>query len=626
MVRNPASNRSLLSARTTGAAAILGLLVCAVTVAATEPKKAAPAPAAHPAAPAAHAPAPAGGAAAGARGPTTSTAGGAQSHAVTTISAQHGVTTTSAQHGVTTTSAQHGVTTGGAQHEATTTGAGAKPATAGGYKPGGAGATHPGAAGAAGHSSFAGHPAPPNSHEMHAANGAAVRTRADGSRSDVHDPKHGMDIHHGLDGNRHVAVERADHSRIVSDRGGRGYVQHPYMYHGHEFGHRTYYANGRAYDRFYGRYPYGGRYYDVYAPRAFYPYGFYGYAYAPWAAPVPYVWAPSPWVAPYAFYYNPYPVYPAPAFWLADFVFGASLAVAYEAGHSAGAAGAYLAPDATQYPLVKFSATLGELLIGSAEAAASPVLSPDVKQQVADEIKQLVQQEGDESKANGQSQDADAGAGSVMKLFDDHHPHVFVAGADLDVVSTAGNECTITQGDVVRVASLPASGTEDVTAAILASKGNKECTANTTVTLALSDLQDMHNHMRESVDDGLAELQKKQGTNGLPAAPTGATGAPVPAAFAKDAPPPEADAGAEVAKQAKEADAAEQDVTHELAAAPAGEPASGGQVNISAGQSIDTVTAALGAPLRIIDLGAKKIYTYKEMKITFTNGKVSDVQ
>jgi hypothetical protein len=599
-VRNSPSNMSMSSGLAIAATAVLGLFVCAGSMAASEPKKSAPAPAAHPAAPAARAAAPAG----GAHGPTTSTAGhaaGAPSHAVTTSSAQHGVTTG---------------------------GAGAKPATAAGYKPNGASAAHPVADGHAGHSSFGGHPAPANSHEMHAANGAAVRTRADGSRSDVHDPKRGMDIHHGLNGNRRVAVERADHSRIVSERGGRGYVQHPYMYHGHEFGHRTYYAHGRAYDRFYGRYGYRGHYYDVYAPRGYYPYGFYGYAYAPWAAPVPYAWAPAPWVAPYGFYYAPYPVYPAPAFWLTDFVFGASLAAAYEAGHNAGAAGAHLAPDATQYPtLAKFSASIGELLVSSAKAAAaSPALSPEVKQQVSDEIKQLVQQEGDESKTNGQNQDADAGADSVMKLLSDNHPHVFVAGSDLDVVSTSGSECAISQGDVLRVASLPAGDAETVSAAVLASKGNKECAANSSVAIALSDLQDMHNHMRESVDDGLADLQKKQGTDGLPAAPAGAAAPPVTAAFAKDAPPPEANAGAQIAQQAKEADAAEQDVAQEVAAAPAAAPAAGGQVNISVGQSIDNVTAALGSPLRIIDLGAKKIYNYKDMKVIFMNGKVSDVQ
>jgi hypothetical protein len=33
-----------------------------------------------------------------------------------------------------------------------------------------------------------------------------------------------------------------------------------------------------------------------------------------------------------------------------------------------------------------------------------------------------------------------------------------------------------------------------------------------------------------------------------------------------------------------------------------------------------------GKPDKVIDLGAKKIYMYKDLKITFTNGVVSDVQ
>jgi hypothetical protein len=266
--------------------------------------------------------------------------------------------------------------------------------------------------------------------------------------------------------------------------------------------------------------------------------------------------------------------------------------------------------------------------VSPAEAAAAPTaLTPESKQQVSDEIKQLVQQEGDEAKTGGQNADADPGADSVMKLLGDNRPHVFVAGSDLDLVSASGSECAISQGDVLRVASPPVGDAETLSAAVLASKGGKECAANASVTIALSDLQDMHNHMRESIDDGLAELQKKQGTGGIPAAPAGAAAAPVAAAFAKDAPPPEANVAGEVAQQAKEADAAEQDVAQEVAAAPAGAGAgAAGPVNISMGQSIDTVTAALGSPVRIIDLGAKKIYTYKDMKITFMNGKVSDVQ
>lgn len=59
--------------------------------------------------------------------------------------------------------------------------------------------------------------------------------------------------------------------------------------------------------------------------------------------------------------------------------------------------------------------------------------------------------------------------------------------------------------------------------------------------------------------------------------------------------------------------------------APAGAPA-GGTPTIALGQTIDQVTASMGAPQQIIDLGAKKIYKYPDMKVIFMNGQVSDVQ
>jgi hypothetical protein len=40
----------------------------------------------------------------------------------------------------------------------------------------------------------------------------------------------------------------------------------------------------------------------------------------------------------------------------------------------------------------------------------------------------------------------------------------------------------------------------------------------------------------------------------------------------------------------------------------------------------DQVTAAMGKPDKIVKLGTKQIYYYKDMKVTFLNGKVSDVQ
>jgi hypothetical protein len=34
----------------------------------------------------------------------------------------------------------------------------------------------------------------------------------------------------------------------------------------------------------------------------------------------------------------------------------------------------------------------------------------------------------------------------------------------------------------------------------------------------------------------------------------------------------------------------------------------------------------MGKPDKIVNLGVKQIYVYKDLKVTFINGKVSDVQ
>jgi hypothetical protein len=47
---------------------------------------------------------------------------------------------------------------------------------------------------------------------------------------------------------------------------------------------------------------------------------------------------------------------------------------------------------------------------------------------------------------------------------------------------------------------------------------------------------------------------------------------------------------------------------------------------ISLGQTPDQVIANFGQPDKIIELGAKQIFAYKDMKVTFVNGKVTDVQ
>ncbi len=67
----------------------------------------------------------------------------------------------------------------------------------------------------------------------------------------------------------------------------------------------------------------------------------------------------------------------------------------------------------------------------------------------------------------------------------------------------------------------------------------------------------------------------------------------------------------------QQAQAQQQASTTQQQAAPA---------TIEPGQTIEQVQASLGQPEKIVNLGAKQIYVYKDLKITFVNGKVTDVQ
>jgi hypothetical protein len=66
------------------------------------------------------------------------------------------------------------------------------------------------------------------------------------------------------------------------------------------------------------------------------------------------------------------------------------------------------------------------------------------------------------------------------------------------------------------------------------------------------------------------------------------------------------------------------DTSAQNQAAPENAPAT--PKTIAMGQTKDDVIAALGQPQKIVNLGTKEIYIYADMKITFLNGRVADVQ
>jgi hypothetical protein len=59
---------------------------------------------------------------------------------------------------------------------------------------------------------------------------------------------------------------------------------------------------------------------------------------------------------------------------------------------------------------------------------------------------------------------------------------------------------------------------------------------------------------------------------------------------------------------------------------PAQQPQQAEPQTVQEGMTTDQVEAALGKPDKIFNVGAKQIYVYKDVKVTFLNGKVSDVQ
>jgi hypothetical protein len=405
------------------------------------------------------------------------------------------------------------------------------------------------------------HHAAPTSHTMKS--GSSVTRTANGHVADVHDASRGMDIHHGLSGERTVSVTRLDHSRVVTFRGRPGYIERGYAFHGHDYYRRSYFWHGHAYNGFYRGYFWHGVGLHVYAPYRFYPLGFYGWAYRPWGFHVVYGWGwgPRPWYGYYGYYFAPYPYYLGASYWLTDYMLSNDLQAAYDAGHADGVAAAGGdAPDTAPAPLP---------VVGSDAAATNgPELSPEVKDLIAQEVEADIQVENGEAALNAVGQEGDPETGSLAGLLADGKSHVFVVGAPVDVENElSGDECSLSEGDVIQETIPPGPDDKTASLVVLASKtGGKECGKTATVTVKLEDLQDMQNHMRESVDRGMEELQKKQGTEGLPAAPASATAAPVEAAFTQAAPPPEQDEAAVLSAQQKDASVAEKEVTAQEAA------------------------------------------------------------
>ncbi|MGA8529483.1 MAG: hypothetical protein WB622_07195 [Acidobacteriaceae bacterium] len=460
------------------------------------------------------------------------------------------------------------------------------------------------------------------------ANGHEARFDSRGHVREVHG--NGMSVSRGPRGMRRTVVDRPDHSRMVAYGHGRGYIQRPYSYRGRTYYSRAYYRHGGYYRAYYHPYYYHGVYLHGYMPAYYYPPAYYGWAYNPWPAPVPYAWGwgGNPWYGYYGAYFAPYPVYPSAAYWLADYMISTSLAEAYAAGVAAGAAGATAQVRRTNAPHLVFASYDPDT------GTTSPTMTKEVKDAVSQEISR-------ELAASQKAQDpSDGSTASLATLLADGQPHVFVANAGLTVTS-AGEDCGLTEGDVLQLSTPPAEDASAADLRVLASK-QADCPKDSTVSVDLTDLQEMHNSLLANIDSGMAQMKDHPGQGGLPAPPATATQGTTEAPYAAAAPAADPNGAAELDQQSEQGAQLEQQVTAEATApdspeeaaspAPAAAPTPAaparppGPVTIALGQTPDEVTASKGQPLNVVKFPKKTIFIYSDMKIIFVNGKVSDVQ
>jgi hypothetical protein len=458
-----------------------------------------------------------------------------------TANGQHG-TTANGQHGNNNAGGQHNNNAGG-QHGAAANNRGGNNNQNGRGQNGKGGANNTNAKGGAG-GNRGGHTPP--GRQVSLKGGGSAHIRPNGQVRSVN--RNGMHIERGVHGQRRIVSNR-NGVRVVSGRRG-GYVQRAYVTRGgRSYYSRTYYYHGGYRTGVYRGYYYGGHPYYGYYPAYYYRPAYYGWAYNPWPAPVAYGWGwgGSPWYGYYGAYYAPYPVYPSAAFWLADFVVAASLQAAYEAQ----AEGELLEPSTGYGTLV---ASLGPV------PAADPgqtKLSPEVKQKISDELKLMMTAEQAEAeKGKGSSGGAAPAESKEAPPALDPKIDTFLVSTDLTLVAD-GDECDLSEGDVITRTTTTPDDDQNVNVKVVASKKN-DCAIGKEGPVALDDMQELYNHLREQLKDGMGELAKKQGTGGLPKAPdTTTTDGDVPA------PPPDKTVEKTLEQTQADADKTESDVKQE---------------------------------------------------------------
>ena len=375
--------------------------------------------------------------------------------------------------------------------------------------------------------------------------GRTAAFRPDGRVSAIH--AGGMQINHGLRGERQIVTVRPDHSRVVSMGARRGYLERPYLARGgRTYVQRTYYAGGHSYARVYRSHYYRGVPYYHYVPPYYYHPRFYGWAYNPWRAPIRYRWGwfGSPWYSYYGGYFAPAPMYPTAALWLTDFLLAENLRLAYEARRDAEANAAAAQANEPPPPAAEGQGYTSQI-------------TPELKQAIAEEVSAQLAAEQQGASTTPQQPAASSTEAPPGAL--DPGRRLFVVSSNLTVSTIDGQDCELTSGDIITRLDDTPDNDNKVRVSVSSSKGG-DCGVGSTLMVDVNDLQEMQNQFAEKIDTGLKTLADNSGKGGLPPAPdTGTTAGEVPL------PPPDANVDSALQAQQQQADQTEKQVQQEAA-------------------------------------------------------------
>ncbi len=396
--------------------------------------------------------------------------------------------------------------------------------------------------------------------------GRTATFRPDGRVRSYH--ANGMQVNHWQRGGRTIVTERPDRTVVVSTGRNRGYVQRTVMVRNRTYVQRTYVVHNVTYVRVYRPSYYRGATYYRYVPTYRYRPVFYGWVYDPWPRSVRYRWGwyDDPWYGYYGSYFAPYPVYPSASLWLTDFLLSETLKLAYQAHQEAAA------NEAAERE--RYESSAGPSPEGGSAYATQ--LTPEVKQAIAEEVRQQLDAEKAEA-ANGQSggqptaaatappgaepnagantQQSEAAPNEVPPALNPAQ-RVFIVSRNFDV-DDGGQGCSLSPGDVITRLTDTPDENQNVKASVLSSQ-KADCAAGSTVGVSVEDLQEMHNQFHERIDSGLKQLAENQGQGGLPAAPDTSTSfTEVPAAQ------PDPNVAGDLQSQQQQADLTEAQVQEE---------------------------------------------------------------